>query len=44
MGNKELPPIWERVANSACPLFLFVDILLYLSVFPYDVENLMWSS
>ena len=50
----KLPPIWERVVNSACQHVSLLDahvtllVLLFnclcRSVFPFDVENLMWIS
>ena len=33
----ELPPVWERVANSD---LLFVNICL--SIFPFDVWDRLW--
>ena len=38
---RELALFWERVADSACHLFYFVAVL-YLSVFPFDFEDLIW--
>ena len=36
----ELPPFWERVANSACHLFILWLLIYNLSVFPFGVGGL----
>ena len=39
----ELPPVWERAANSAYHLiFKFYFVKIYLSIFPFDVWDKLW--
>ena len=33
-----MPPYWETFANFACDLFF----LGYLSVFSFEIDNLIW--
>ena len=33
----ELPPVRERAADSACHLYFFLFVGMWLSIFPFDV-------
>ena len=43
MKLTELPPVWERVANSAYHLlFLCLFVKICLIIFPFDVQDKVW--